>query len=307
VKLYFDSNIYDAIVKAAEVGIVRRWLKASGHRVAASLEANVVEALRAPAPLRAQLVAATTSIGVMAYPPRDYAHYREVAVELARLRPDWFVSQLDSRRQEFYLRGRKRVWSVWRTNPAHVPRDIDVQKLRIQQLVAVDIARQRKKYNIIEPGTRHTDAEVQACIDALTPPERHWRYASSNEVRVSIAGELHRGGQLEWLKGFVMPESRVAWDRFWMCDADGAVMQLSRIIGLMEFFQRQRKVSAGNPMDRFGHAPYLVGFDRLLTRDGVLFKLLGDVAAQFPAGTLATPILVGNTRPVLDAIRTAVR
>ena len=90
-KLYLDSNIYDAIVKATEVGAVRRWLRASGHRVEASLEANVVEALRAPAPLRAQLVAATTSIGLMAYPPRDYAHYREVAVELARLCPDWFV------------------------------------------------------------------------------------------------------------------------------------------------------------------------------------------------------------------------
>ena len=57
-------------------------------------------------------------------------------------------------------------------------------------------------------------------------------------------------------------------------------------------------------MDRFGHAPYLLGFDRLLTRDEVFFKLLGDVVAQFPAGTLATPILVGHTRPVLDAIRT---
>jgi hypothetical protein len=305
VKLYFDSNIYDAIVKAAEVGIVRRWLKASGHRVEASLEANVVEALRAPAPLRAQLVAATTSVGVMAYPPRDYAHYREVAVELTRLRPDWFTNPLDSRRREIYLRGRKRVWSMWRTNPAYVPENIDVQKLRIQQLVAVDIARQRKKDNIIEPGTRHADPAVQACIDALVPSERHWRYATSNEVRVSIASELHRGGQLEWLKGFAMPESRVAWDRFWMCDADGAAMPLSRIVGLVEFFQRQRTVTAGNPMDRFGHAPYLVGFDRLLTRDEVFFKLLGEVVVQFPAGTLATPILVGHTRPVLGAIRTA--
>lgn len=304
-KLYLDSNIYDAIVKATEVGAVRRWLRASGHRVEASLEANVVEALRAPAPLRAQLVAATTSIGLMAYPPRDYAHYREVAVELARLRPDWFVSPLDSRRRALYLRGRKRVWSTWRTNPAYVPTDIDVQNLRIQQLVAVDIARQKKKDHGIEPGTRHTDAAVQACIDAHMPTERHWRYASSNEVRVSIEAELHRGCQLEWLTGFVMPLSRVAWDRFWMCDAAAAAMPLSRIIGLMEFFQRQRKVTAGNPMDRFGHAPYLVGFDRLLTRDATFFKLLGDVVAEFPAGTLATPVLVGHTVPVLDAIRAA--
>jgi hypothetical protein len=117
VKLYFDSNIYDAIVKATEVGIVRRWLRASGHRVEASLEANVVEALRAPAPLRAQLVAATTSVGLMAYPPRDYGHYGEVAVELARLRPDWFVRPLDSRRRELFLRRRKRVWAKLRTHP----------------------------------------------------------------------------------------------------------------------------------------------------------------------------------------------
>jgi hypothetical protein len=305
VNLYFDSNIYDAIVKASEVGRVRRWLKASGHRVEASLEANVVEALRAPSPLRAQLVAATTSIGIMADPPRDYAHYREVANELVRLRPDWFTSPLDSTRRELYLRGRRRVWSMWRANPAFAPTNIDVQNLRIQRLVAVDIARQKKKDHIIDPGSRHSDADVQACIDTRTPPERHWRYATSNEVRVSVEAELKRRGQLEWLTGFVMPRSRVAWDRFWMCDADGAVMPLSRVIGLVEFFQRHRQVTAGNPMDRFGHAPYLVGSDMLLTRDETFFKLLGDVVAQFPAGTLATPVLVGHARPVLDAIRTA--
>lgn len=291
-KLYFDSNIYDAIVKADEVNAVRGWVRASGHRVEASLEANLIEAVRAPAPLRALLVAATTSIGLMAYPPRDFLHYREVATELVRLRPQWFASPLDSRRRELYLRERRRTWTRWRKEPTTVPGNMAEQELRIQRLVAVDIGRQRKKGHTIEPGTQHTDAAVQVCIDALTPPERHWRYASSNEVHVSIEEELDRGGRLEWLTGFVMPKSRVAWDSFWMCDADAATMPLSRIIGLVEFFQRQRKVTAGNPMDRFGHAPYLVGFDRLLTRDATFFKLLGDVVAEFPAGTLATPILV---------------
>ena len=82
-------------------------------------------------------------------------------------------------------------------------------------------------------------------------------------------------------------------------------MPLSRIIGLMEFFQRRGKVTPGNPMDRFGHAPYLMGFDRLLTRDERFFKLLAEVVAEFRAGILATPTLVASNQPVLSAIRAA--
>jgi hypothetical protein len=37
------------------------------------------------------------------------------------------------------------------------------------------------------------------------------------------------------------------------------------------------------------------GFDRLLTRDATFFKLLGDVVAEFPADTLATPVLSQTT------------
>ena len=304
-KLYFDSNVYDAILKAGEVGAVRAWLRASDHRVEASLEANVIEAVRAPASLRAQLIAATTSIGAMAYPPRDYLHYREVATELVRLRPQWFTSPLDSRRRELYLRERRRTWARWKKEPATVPGNMAEQELRIQQLVAVDIGRQRKKDHDITPGTQHSDAAVQRCMDALSPAERHWRYANGNEVRASIKGDLRRGGHLEWLRGFVMPESQVAWDRFWMCDAEADRVPLSRIVGLVEFFQRRGNVNAGNPMDRFGHAPYLMGYDRVLTRDERFFKLLVDVVAEFPPGMLATPTLVASTQPVLDAIRAA--
>jgi hypothetical protein len=307
VKLYFDSNIYDSIVKAGETASVRRWLKASRHRVEASLEANVVEALRAPASLRPDLVAGITTIGVLAYPPRQYAQYGEIADELTRLRPEWFSAPLDGRRREQYLRGRKRDWAKLKANPAFVPANLAIQELRIRGAVAVDIGRQRQKLHTIEPGTRHTDSVVQGCIDALAAPERHWRYATSNEVRVSIEAELHAKGQLEWLTGFVMPTSRVAWDRFWMCEADASAVPLSRIIGMVEYFQRRHRVTPGNPVDRFGHAPYLMGIDRFLTRDATFFKVIGDVVAEFPTGSLATPILVGHGPTPLDAIRVSLR
>jgi hypothetical protein len=74
-----------------------------------------------------------------------------------------------------------------------------------------------------------------------------------------------------------------------------------------EFFQRRRKVTPGNSVDRL-HAPHLYGFDWLLTTDRRFFQVLEDVRAEMPDVALARAALIDSeARSALAAIKAALK
>ena len=80
-----------------------------------------------------------------------------------------------------------------------------------------------------------------------------------------------------------------------------------RIVGVTEFYQRRRKVTPGNSIDRLGHAPHLYGFDFLLTTDRSFFEVLQDVRAEISDVTLARVALIDSeAESALAAIQSAV-
>jgi hypothetical protein len=302
VNLYFDSNIYDLIVKRNEVQDVRRWLRATGHQVYASLEGDVTEALRAPESMRVPLVTAITRIAKPVHPPYDYRHFREIAAEIARQRPRWLRRPIDRKAIDVYLRRRRAEWNVIKEDPAYAPSNLGQQGVRVAAAIGVDTGRQRtsRRLGRSPEWIRHSASDVQQCIDSLSQKERHWRYVASEEVPASLNAEIRKQGHLEWLRVLSWPQPTVEWHRFWMCDVEADRVPISRIIGLVELFQRQRKVTSGNSIDRICHAPHLVGFDRLITGDADFLKILQQVTAEFAPGVLAVPVAVGmaNTSAV---------
>ena len=310
VKLYFDSYFYDLIGKRNEAAPIRKWLRANGHQVMASTEANVVEAMRiTDLTERDQRLLTIKRVGISIHPAYDYRRYREIADELWRLRPDWFRHSLDRQRIVEYLRRRKRDWLVV-SNPTRVT-DLQEKNLHIDALIGRDIGRQKQHRRRPQLGVgwspRHSNAQVQECMDRRTQPDVHLRYASSEESRATIDGEIRPNGHLAWLIGLMWPQSRDDWDRFWMCDLDVARTPLCRIVGLTEYYQRQRKVTPGNSIDRLGHAPHLYEFDYFLTTDRRFFQVLQDVRAEMSDVTLAQVALIDSEAPsALAAIESAI-
>ena len=82
---------------------------------------------------------------------------------------------------------------------------------------------------------------------------------------------------------------------------------MCRIVGLTEFYQRQRQVTHGNSIDRLGHAPHMLGFDWFLTTDRRFFQSLQDIQAEMAGVSLARLALLDSEAPsALAAIENAI-
>ncbi len=295
-KLYFDSFIYHLIQRRDEAVKVREWCKTHGHKIGISINANIGEALRNPDQAdRDARLQTILRVGSPIHPPYDYRHYREIADEVWRLRPEWFRQAPDRRRIEAYLRQRKREWLKLK-DPSRLP-DLTKELLCINALVGREMGRQkqhRRRPNFgLDWRPRHSSAEVQRCMDERTQADEHWRYVSAEETRPALDEERRANGHLSWLVDFKWPQGIDEWQRFWMCDADASRVPLCRVVGLTEFFQRRRQVTPGNSVDRL-HAPHLWGFDWLVTTDRPFSHVLEDVRAEMPDVPLARIALIDS-------------
>ena len=309
-RLYFDSFVYDLIQRRNEAIPVRKWRKAHGHVIGASVNANVVEALRIPDRIeRDTRVQTIMRVASPIHPPYDYRHYREIADELWRLRPEWFRQSPDRRRTSSYLRRRKREWLKLK-DPSQLP-DLKDELQRIHGLVGRDMQRQKEHRQRPNLGAdwlpKHSDPTVQACIDGGSRDDAHWRYVTAEETRPALDEELRSNRHLEWLMDLRWPQPLVQWHRLWMCDADAARLPICRIVGLAELYQRDRQVTPGNPADRLGHAPHLYGFDFFVTTDGPFSEILQEVRTEMSDATLARVALIKSEAPsALVAIERAI-
>jgi len=308
VKLYFDSFIYHLIQRRDEAVQVRRWRKSHGHVIGISINANIGEALRNPDHAdRDARLHTILRVGSPIHPPYDYRHYREIADEVWRLRPEWFREAPDRRRIDEYLRQRKHEWLKLK-DPSRLP-DFTKELLRINALVGREMGRQKQHRR--QPGfgvdwrPRHTSAEVQRCMDERTQADEHWRYVGAEETRPALDEELRASRHLSWLVNLRWPQPVDEWQRLWMCDVDATRVPLCRVVGLTEFFQRRRQVTPGNSVDRL-HAPHLWGFDWLLTTDRPFFQVLEEVRAEMPDVALARVALIDSeAASALGAIEAA--
>ena len=308
VKLYFDSFIYDLIQTHDESGQVRRWRKSQSHEIGISINANIGEALRNPDHAdRGTRLATILRVGSPIHPPYDYRHYREIADEVWRLRPEWFRQAIDRRRTDEYLRQRKREWLKLK-DPSRLP-DLTRELERINTLVGREMERQKQHRRRPDLGVhwrpQHSSTEVQRCMDQRTQADEHWRYVAAEETRPSLDEERRPHRHLSWLVDFKWPQPVDEWQRLWMCDADASRVPLCRIVGLTEFFQRRQKVTPGNSVDRL-HAPHLYGFDWFLTTDRRFSEVLKSVRSEMSDVALARVALIDSESPsALAAIERA--
>lgn len=308
VKLYFDSFVYDLIQRRGETNQVRRWRKSNRHEIGVSMPIVVEAARNEDEAERDARLRTILQVGTPIHPPYDYLHYREIADEMWRLRPGWFRQYPDRRLVTAFLRKRKREWAKLKSSP--LP-DLKEQLSRIYSLVGRDKDRQQRYRDLLRQGIdwfpEHSRPEVQQCINQLPKTEAWWRYVSAEETRPSFDAQLQLNGFLEWLIDFDWPQPLAEYHRFWMCDAEGARVPLCRIVGLAEFFQRQRKVTHGNPFDRVGHAPHLLGFELFVTTDRRFSQVLNDVRAGMSEVRLGRVALIDSEAPsALAAIQEAV-
>jgi hypothetical protein len=63
------------------------------------------------------------------------------------------------------------------------------------------------------------------------------------------------------------------WFEFWIKEADLSAMPTTHIGALVEYFQAERPITAGNTFDRI-HAGYLVTHDRVVTADADFYDAL---------------------------------
>jgi hypothetical protein len=89
---------------------------------------------------------------------------------------------------------------------------------------------------------------------------------------------------------------------FWLAEVKDAAIPITRVEGLVDFFQPDRKADRGNWGD-INHAGFAVGRDYLLTADVNFHETLVKVHAR-PHVSMAVPVLVTRTAPdILAEIR----
>lgn len=299
-KLYFDSFVYNLIQKRGEAAQVRQWRKTRGHKIGASINANIMEALRiTDLSERNARIETIRRVASPIHPPYDYLHYREIADEIWRLRPSWFRQLPDRRKATLFLRRQKRDWLKLR-DPSQLP-DLSAQLQRIQALVGRDMQRQKQHRQRPNAGAdwlpEHSEPTVQACIEARTRADAFWRYVTAEESRPALDQELRQHRHLEWMTDLRWPQPLADWHRLWLCEADATRLPICRIVGLGELYQRDRQVTPGNAADRLGHAAHLSGFDYIVTTDGPFAEILEEIRAEMFGTPLARIGLIDSEAP----------
>jgi hypothetical protein len=281
-ELYFDSSVYDFIYKAGEASAVRRWLQQAHHRVRASDEANIGEALRTPDPaIRVSLIKTITTVAARPTYPSDLVCAEEFLREVRRNRPAWIRTYPSLASKAQYLRWRRRVsWEVLKADPSLLPAIAGASFHVLKQVIQSNIAAQKASRQAEHKGLRRVYtvhvpelAEVFASHSEL---EQHVRFQAESDWRLQLTDPKGPSAENDWLMPHVDGDAMSQgndWSTFWFKEADFAAMPTVHVAALVELFQRERPITAGNTLDRI-HAQYLTGFDRVVTADADFYDAL---------------------------------
>jgi hypothetical protein len=280
--LYFDSSVYGFIDDAGEARAVRRWLQQSRLRVQASDEVNLGEALRTPDPA-ARTSRIKTIMTVTAGPtyPTDLVASEEFLREVRRNRPDWIRSYPSLASKKEYLRRRRaRLWDWLKRDPSLMPDMAGTYLPVLDRVIGENVAAQKARRSAQLKRARleftvHVP-ELVLIFAGYSELEQYARYQAEVDWRLQLTDPKTPSAENDWLMpnldGDAMSRGN-EWFEFWIKEADLSIMPTTHVGAIVEYFQAERPITAGNTFDRI-HAGYLVTHDRVVTADADFYDAL---------------------------------
>ena len=125
----------------------------------------------------------------------------------------------------------------------------------------------------------------QAVECNLADPEVFWRVESLVVWYNAIEGRKPSSRDyFDWLAPYLKPGSfkDPSYHSFWLHEASGEEMPLNKLVGLVNFYQLEHKVTHGNAADQL-HACHWLRQDLFLTADSAFHNVLAQIAnVHFP-------------------------
>ena len=310
VTLYFDTSALEPIARQRAGGRLKALLKARGALATGSIQ-NLVEIWRMPdtvtAVSRPQLVRALLQVARdHEIEPNAYRAVLAVVRQLQSAHPDWVNPTPDLRAINRRRTRQREVWAQLTSDPSYRPKGVQAYDPFLRGLVANSerVQRLRRRANragVVLPGPV-TDptiaARLQPLVDALPRPDAFWRQQTGAAWWLAMTGadagvrDLFDWGRPHLALHRIDVEG---WMRFWLDEVDPAAIPITRIVGLMDYFQVQRKIDRGNWGD-INHAGFAISRDFLITADRSFYETLSKIKLQ-PGVTAATPVFIDRDSP----------
>jgi hypothetical protein len=309
--LYFDTSVIHPIAEQGAGGRIKSLLQSHGAEAFASIQ-NLVEAWRNPdAAARAPVVRALLQVARdrEVEPLQHQAVLALVGEMLAHNHWDWLLPKPNP---AFIRRDRARrrfAWERVRDDPSYRPAGMDGEFL--YNTVGEAMRRQRIRRQANVAGATIPDPVVDPAIaerlaplvQPLSKPEAYWRQQMGAAWWHGVVeGDPTVADLRDWLLSYldVRRLDVESWMRFWLQEVDSAALQVTRVEGLVDYFQPDRTVDAGNWGD-INHAGFAVGRDYLLTADRNFYEALQKVRQQ-PDTPIAEPILIDRAAPDIHGV-----
>jgi hypothetical protein len=151
----------------------------------------------------------------------------------------------------------------------------------------LQLKRARRQYTVHVPEL----AEIFAQYSEL---EQYCRWQAEVEWRFSLTDPKTASAEVDWLMPFLdgpVMSRGMEWPAFWIAEADLSAMPTIHISTLVEYFQAERPITAGNTFDRI-HACYLATHDRIVTADVDFYDAMVFVKDQLRLR--GSPILISR-------------
>src|ERR1700687_6033829 len=203
--LYGATACTSLISKAGDARAVRRWLQQANHRVRASDEANIGEALRTPdSATRASFIRTITTVAPNPTYPSDLVSAEEFLREVRRNRPAWIRTYPSLASKDQYLRWRRRVsWEVLKVDPSLLPARAATDFQVLKQVIRGNIAAQKARRTAEHKGLRRVFTvhvpELVQIFASYSEVEQYARYQAESDWRLQLTDPKGPSAENDWL------------------------------------------------------------------------------------------------------------
>ena len=293
--IYFDTNVYSAIVRDRGVDDVRRLLRRTRTRLLASSH-NLLETFRAPVQDRVHRIEAIVALArIKEVEPSHYRTAMEIRNEIRRLRPLWLQSNPDLRRSKSMLARYRQLWSNVASDPHYTLPQADLLGQSARYLINSQKARRAGELSVGRQASRllpELKEKYQPYLDRMPKEEAYWRIASAANWWYSLRDGRPLDDYRDWLLPYLELERITPddWTMFWI----GQIQAVrDRSLRFVEYFQTSSRTDAGNFEDLL-HATYMFDVDAVATSDARFYGHLSQLQKQPWIGKCALPLFLGG-------------
>jgi hypothetical protein len=226
----------------------------------------------------------------------QYLEAQEVLSELRRCRPAWvrrFISRDDKRNVRHFLNSQRGFWKDAQQDPGVGGERIDAY---VRAASTTDPDGQRRvrqavlQYRRPQHGFRlySAEPEYREVTKSYGPAEFFWRQSALVEWQAAIAQKVPAVRDLRDWAGPSLTESAFrgrAQMESWYLEADGLRLPITRMKGLVSYYQLQRRITSGNPHD-IEHSSHALICDMFLTADKSFYQSLNSARSHFQQAAL---------------------